>query len=133
MQAAGVDEVHAEETIKPDASVSRLCSSYTHSAVFAEVRVDESLGQLRVTRVVDAICAGRILNPRPRAARSSAASCSASAWRREEAVDDPKLGRFMNRNLAEYRVPVCADISGSSKARALPWTRQGEPPWTGFS
>src|SRR5262249_7445421 len=37
-------------------------SHFTHSAVFAEVRVDEELGVIRVTRVVNAVAAGRILN-----------------------------------------------------------------------
>ena len=34
----------------------------THSAIFAEVRMDEQLGVIRVTRVVNAVAAGRILN-----------------------------------------------------------------------
>ena len=34
----------------------------THSAIFAEVKVDEELGVIRVTRVVNAVAAGRILN-----------------------------------------------------------------------
>ena len=41
--------------------------SNTHSAVFAEVKVDEELGVIRVTRVVSAVAAGRILNPEDRA------------------------------------------------------------------
>ena len=49
--------------------------------------------------------------PRPRAARCSAASSGASAWRsHEESVLDHAFGRFMNHNLAEYHVPVNADI-----------------------
>src|SRR5690606_19494759 len=36
----------------------------THSAVFVEVRVDEALGTIRVTRVVSAIAAGRVVNPK---------------------------------------------------------------------
>ena len=77
------------------------------------MRVDEALGQLRVTRVVDAICAGRILNPKT--ARSQIIGgivFGIGMALHEEALDDPKLGRFMNHNLAEYHVPVCADISG---------------------
>ncbi len=112
MAAAGVDKVHAEETIKPDTHVSKLYSSYTHSAVFAEVRVDEQLGQLRVTRIVDAICAGRILNPAT--ARSQIIGgvvFGIGMATHEEALNDPNLGRFMNHNLAEYHVPVCADIT----------------------
>ena len=39
----------------------------THSAIFAEVKVDEQLGVIRVTRVVNAVAAGRILNHQDRA------------------------------------------------------------------
>ena len=41
---------------------------YAHSAVFAEVKVDEDLGIVRVTRVVDAVAAGP--HPQPEDARS---------------------------------------------------------------
>jgi xanthine dehydrogenase YagR molybdenum-binding subunit len=51
----------------------------THSAIFAEVKIDEQLGVIRVTRIVSAVAAGRILRPRP--ARFWAAWCGASAWR----------------------------------------------------
>ena len=37
---------------------------HAHGAVFAEVKVDPDLGQMRVTRVVGAFAAGRIVNPR---------------------------------------------------------------------
>jgi xanthine dehydrogenase YagR molybdenum-binding subunit len=37
---------------------------HAHGAVFAEVKVDPDLGQIRVTRVVGASAAGRIINPR---------------------------------------------------------------------
>ena len=36
---------------------------HAHGAVFAEVKVDPDLGQIRVTRLVGAFAAGRIINP----------------------------------------------------------------------
>lgn len=86
-------------------------SAYAHSAVFVEVKVDEELGVVRVTRVVNAVAAGRILNPM--AARSQV--IGGVVWGigmalEEEALTDHHLGRVMNRNLAEYHVPVNADI-----------------------
>ena len=39
-------------------------ASYSHSAIFAEVKVDEELGLIRLTRIVNAVAAGRILNPK---------------------------------------------------------------------
>ncbi len=79
--------------------------------MFAEVRVDEELGVVRVTRVVDAVAAGQILNPKT--ARSQILGgvvMGIGMALHEEAITDHTLGRFMNHNLAEYHVPVNADI-----------------------
>lgn len=83
----------------------------THSAVFVEVRVDEAFGTVRVTRVVSAIAAGRIINAK--AARSQI--IGGVVWGigqalHEETQSDHRIGRFMNHNLGEYHVSVNADI-----------------------
>jgi xanthine dehydrogenase YagR molybdenum-binding subunit len=83
----------------------------THSAVFAEVKVDEQLGVIRVTRVVSAVAAGRILNTKT--ARSQ--MMGGVVWGigmalHEETAIDHCLGRIMNANIAEYHIPVNADI-----------------------
>ena len=83
----------------------------THSAVFCEVRVDEAFGTVRVTRVVSAIAAGRIMSAKT--ARSQIVGgvvWGISQALHEETHSDPALGRFMNHNLAEYHVAVNADI-----------------------
>jgi xanthine dehydrogenase YagR molybdenum-binding subunit len=80
-------------------------------AVFAEVRVDEELGIIRVPRLVAAVAAGRILNPKT--ARSQVLGglvWGVSMALHEESMPDHALGRFMNHNYAEYHVPVNADI-----------------------
>ncbi len=83
----------------------------THSAVFAEVKVDEQLGVIRVTRVVSAVAAGRILNTKT--ARSQI--MGSVVWGigmalHEETLVDHRFGRVMNANIAEYHVPVAADV-----------------------
>ena len=83
----------------------------THSAIFAEVKVDEQLGVIRVTRVVSAVAAGRVLNPKT--ARSQI--MGGVVWGigmalDEETLVDHKFGRIMNANIAEYHVPVNADV-----------------------
>ena len=113
MRAGGVDRIEAEETASPDSATQKRFAGYTHSAVFVEVRVDEDLGVVRVTRVVDAVAAGKILNPKT--ARSQVVG--GIVWGigmalEEETMPDHNLGRFMNHNLAEYHVPVNADIQG---------------------
>ena len=60
MRQGGVGRIEQEKTTQPTQDHSRAHN--THSAVFAEVKVDEQLGMIRVTRVVSAVAAGRILN-----------------------------------------------------------------------
>jgi xanthine dehydrogenase YagR molybdenum-binding subunit len=48
-----------EELCSPSAS---KYSQYAHSAVFPEIKMDEQIGLIRVTHVVSAVAAGRILN-----------------------------------------------------------------------
>jgi xanthine dehydrogenase YagR molybdenum-binding subunit len=82
-----------------------------HSAVFCEVRVDEDFGTVRVTRVVSAVAAGRIMNPK--LARSQVLGgvvWGISQALHEETYTDHRLGRFMNHNYAEYHVATNADI-----------------------
>jgi xanthine dehydrogenase YagR molybdenum-binding subunit len=83
----------------------------THSAIFAEVKVDEQLGVIRVTRVVSAVAAGRILNTKT----GHSQIMGGVVWGigmalHEETLIDHKLGRIMNANIAEYHVPVNADV-----------------------
>jgi xanthine dehydrogenase YagR molybdenum-binding subunit len=83
----------------------------THSAVFAEVKVDEQLGVIRVTRVVSAVAAGRILNTKT----ASSQIIGGVVWGigmalHEETLVDHNFGRIMNANIAEYHVPVNADV-----------------------
>ncbi|GAV35002.1 Xanthine dehydrogenase molybdenum-binding subunit [Roseomonas sp. TAS13] len=111
MRAAGLDRIEEEQTASPSKEMQKTYSSYTHSAVFAEVRVDEELGVIRVTRIVDAVAAGRIINPKT--ARSQIIGgvvWGMSMALTEESLQDHNLGRFMNHNLAEYHVPVNADV-----------------------
>jgi xanthine dehydrogenase YagR molybdenum-binding subunit len=66
---------------------------------------------LRVTRIVNAVAGGRILNPKT--ARSQI--LGGVVWGigmalEEDSVIDQHFGRIMNHNLAEYHVPVNADV-----------------------
>lgn len=85
-------------------------STATHSAVFVEVHVDEDLGTINVTRVLSAVAAGRVINPKT--ARSQI--LGGVVWGvgmalHEAALTDHRLGRIVNHNLAEYHIPVNAD------------------------
>jgi xanthine dehydrogenase YagR molybdenum-binding subunit len=80
-------------------------------AQFAEVRVHPRLGQVRVTRFVSAIDVGRILNHKT--ARSQVLGGIAfgiGMALMEETVLDQDSGRLVVRNLADYHVPIQADV-----------------------
>ncbi len=86
-------------------------SRFTHSAVFAEVKIDQDLGAVRVTRVVNAVAGGRILNPKTAQSQIlGSIVMGIGTALEEESVIDHAFGRFMTRNLADYHVPVNADV-----------------------
>lgn len=109
MRAASIDRIEREE--KTTFAKDEAHAHNTHSAIFAEVRVDEEIGVIRVTRIVSAVAAGRILNLKT--ARSQI--MGGMVWGigmalHEETLIDHRLGRMMNANIAEYHVPVNADV-----------------------
>ena len=109
MRAGRADRIEKEATAEPDQDSKY--SHYTHSAVFAEVRVDAELGVIRVTRVVSAVAAGRILNPKVAGSQILGAVVGGIGMAlHEETSTDHRFGRFMNHSLAEYHVPVNADV-----------------------
>jgi len=109
MRQGGLDRLEREA--KADFKENKKYVHNTHSAVFAEVKIDEELGVIRVTRVVNAVAAGRILNTKT--ARSQI--MGGVVWGigmalHEETLVDHTFGRVMNANIAEYHVPVNADV-----------------------
>ena len=111
LAACGLDRLEAKEMARPGLRSMLRKASNTHSAVFAEVRVDEEVGMARVTRLVNAVAAGRIINPKT--ARSQIiGGCvfGIGMALEEETLADHRIGRWMNHNLAEYHVPVNADV-----------------------
>jgi xanthine dehydrogenase YagR molybdenum-binding subunit len=80
-------------------------------AVFCEVRVDEDLGVIRVPRIVGAYSVGRLMNSKlARSQLIGGLVWGVSMALFEETQLDPRDGRIVNANLAEYHVPVNADI-----------------------
>jgi xanthine dehydrogenase YagR molybdenum-binding subunit len=96
---------------KPEEDEAR--AMYAHGAVFAEVKVDPELFQVRVTRLVGAFAAGRIINPRLAESQYMGGMIWGVGFAlHEEAKHDMRTGRIMNADLAGYHVPVNTDIKG---------------------
>lgn len=109
-EAAGREGLSVEDSIEFGDLTERYAQA-TFGAHFAEVGVDIYTGEVRVRRMGGAFAAGRILNPKT--ARSQvigAMAMGVGAALMEELVVDTRFGYFVNHDMAEYHVPVHADI-----------------------
>ncbi|WP_424136766.1 xanthine dehydrogenase family protein molybdopterin-binding subunit [Roseomonas chloroacetimidivorans] len=111
LDRAGREMVEGRGSAAADADAAERYAMHAHGAVFAEVKVDPELGQIRVTRLVGAFAAGRIINPRlVKSQYYGGMIWGVSFALHERATLDRRTGRVMNADLAEYHVPVNADI-----------------------
>jgi xanthine dehydrogenase YagR molybdenum-binding subunit len=108
---AGLAEIEARGNGAIDPAAQANYAMFAHGAVFAEVKVDPDLGQVRVSRMVGAFAAGRVINPRMvRSQFLGGMIWGVSFALHERAIVDHRSGRVMNANLGEYHVPVNADV-----------------------
>lgn len=94
-----------------DTVLNKKYSMAAYGAHFCEVRVHAHTRQVQVRRFVSAYDCGRIMNPQT--ARSQIMGgiiMGIGMALMEESVYDERTGRLMNPTLAEYHVPVNADI-----------------------
>jgi xanthine dehydrogenase YagR molybdenum-binding subunit len=93
------------------AELSSKFSMHSFGAQFAEVRVDHELGTIKVSRFVTVIGAGKIINTKTATSQLNGGVISGIGMALlEETLMDKKYGRVLNADLAEYHVPVHADI-----------------------
>ena len=102
--------LEAVGTIKPGKQED-LFTQASFGAHFAEVAVNVVTGETRVRRMLGVFAAGRILNEKT--ARSQCLggmTFGIGTALTEDLVHDPNTGKLVNRDLAEYHVPVNADV-----------------------
>jgi xanthine dehydrogenase YagR molybdenum-binding subunit len=106
----GGQPVEARVDLKPTRTSRRIRCTRS-GPCSPEVRVDRDLGLIRVPRVVGAYGGGKILNVKTATSQMiSGIVWGISQALLEETHIDPRSGRYMNADLAEYHVPVNADI-----------------------
>ncbi|WP_081651841.1 MULTISPECIES: xanthine dehydrogenase family protein molybdopterin-binding subunit [Aurantimonas] len=97
-------------TIKPG-ETSQNYNQASYGAHFCEVAVNAVTGETRVRRLLTVAAAGRILNE-----KTATSQCyGGQIWGigsalTEELVTDERTGLLVNHDLAEYHVPVNADV-----------------------
>ena len=86
-------------------------SRHSFCAHFIEVRVDEDFGTVRVSRIVTALDAGRLYNPKLADSQFKGGIVMGIGMALlEEGLTDPRTGRILSANLADYRIATNADV-----------------------
>ena len=111
LQRAGIDQIEGKGRGNRDKASTETYAMFSHGAVFAEVKVDPDLYQVRVTRLIGAFAAGRIINPKlARSQLTGGMIWGLSFALHEKGIHDKRTGRPLNNDLAGYHVPVLADV-----------------------
>lgn len=85
-------------------------SMYSFSVHFAEVRVHELTGEVRVSKLVSCADAGTIINQKTAANQMKGGAVGGIGMAlMEHAVIDDRYGRYVTKDFADYHVPVHAD------------------------
>jgi xanthine dehydrogenase YagR molybdenum-binding subunit len=114
-------EVTAEMPDDPDQA---RYSMHTFGAQFAEVRVHEDTGEVRVPRLLGVFAAGRIINPKT--ARSQflgGMTMGLSMALFEGSVVDPRFGHVINHDFAQYHIATNADV----RSLSVYWLDEDDP------
>lgn len=110
LNRVGQDYVEAEASSSAPMEMMKY-SMYSYGAQFAEVRVNEESGEVRVSRFLGSFDCGTILNPKTATSQfRGGIIMGIGAALTEETLFDERKGRIMNPSLAEYHVPVNLDI-----------------------
>jgi xanthine dehydrogenase YagR molybdenum-binding subunit len=85
--------------------------AYAFGAEFVEVRVNRWTHEIRVPRLLGAFAAGRIMNPRTARSQLMGGLIWGMSSALHEATElDERYARYVNDNLADYLMPVNADV-----------------------
>ncbi|GFG64924.1 oxidoreductase [Mycobacterium kubicae] len=110
LRRRGWPELEAEQTWTPDDADKRY-SMYAYGAVFAEVAVDSLLATVRIRRIYACYDAGRVINPKLAHSQAIGGMVGGIGMALLEATElDHRDGRIVNANMADYLVPVNADV-----------------------
>ena len=104
------DGIEATGQIAPGKQEKQFTQA-SYGAHFVEVKVNAVTGEVRIERMLGVFAAGRILNEKT--ARSQCIggmTFGIGAALSEELMHDPRNGKIVNRDLAEYHVPCNADV-----------------------
>jgi xanthine dehydrogenase YagR molybdenum-binding subunit len=107
----GIEKLYKGQPSFVGGTSSKDSIRFAFGAQFVEVRVHRLTGEIRVPRAVGAFAAGRIINPKTaRSQLMGGMIWGISAALHEATEIDKRYARYVNTNLADYLIPVNADI-----------------------
>jgi xanthine dehydrogenase YagR molybdenum-binding subunit len=110
MARRGQDFVVTSSSVKAGDEAKRY-AMHSFGAQFVEVRVDADLGEIRVARCVGAFDAGRVMNAKTADSQLIGGIVFGLGMALfEETRVDGETGRIVNANVADYLLPVNADV-----------------------
>ena len=108
---AGMPRLEAKADSAPDKEEKKKFSMHAFGAQFCEVRVHEDSGEIRIARWVGAFDIGKRLNEKTANSQIKGGIIfGIGMGLMEQTVADARDARLVNPNLAEYHVPVNADV-----------------------
>jgi xanthine dehydrogenase YagR molybdenum-binding subunit len=109
IKAAGIPQLEILED--SERNQMRNHSAYSYAVHFVKVKVHATMGIVKITRVVSAVDAGKIVNEESAESQIIGAVVGGIGMSlMEEGVIDHRYGRWVNNNFADYHVPVQADV-----------------------
>jgi xanthine dehydrogenase YagR molybdenum-binding subunit len=115
VKPAGIDKLYAGHSMIKGGSMMEDRIQYAFGAEFVEVRIHARTREIRVPRVHGAFAAGHIVNPKTAHSQLMGGLIWGISSALHEATElDPQTARYINDNLADYLVPVNADIEDVS-------------------
>lgn len=110
MKANGLTELTVTHQSMPSPERAKY-TTLAHGVQFVEVKVDESIGKIMVTRVIEAAACGKIINPKTSHSQEIGGIIGGIGMAlSEETKVDHRYGRMVTTNFADYHVPVHADV-----------------------
>ena len=110
VRKAGNEPIEVEGSVEPGEAQEKY-SQHSFGAQFAEVHVDRDTGEVKIQRILGVFSAGRILNHKTAHSQLLGGMVWGLSYALlEELMLDNRYGAFMNRDLAEYHIPVNRDI-----------------------
>lgn len=110
LQKANVPSIELTQTTE-GAKEREKYSMYSFSVHFVEVKVHSRTGVVKVTKIVSAVDAGKIVNRKTAGSQILGGVVGGLGMAlMEEGIIDNRYGRYVNNNFADYHVPVQADL-----------------------